>query len=389
MIPVSNGLAAHYARGTTTLAMCWRIELEDGTVFGFTSHDSDLLISGVVYSASTGMTPSALVSTNTLAVDNMEVQSVLNADFITEEDLNAGRWDYAQVFIFEVNYNKLEDGALRIARGRLGEVVSRRNDFTAELRGLTDAYTRLIGELYGPACRATFGDARCGVSVAAHTVTGTVEAVSGDGRVITDSGRTEAGPAAGKAITGVSRAVAAVVTCPAHGYKNGQVILITGVQGVTQQNLVSINGRNFIITVSDADHFSIPVDTRALAINAADGPTNEAAVYSPYTGGGTATPAGSVGYFTYGLMTMTSGAAAGQTMEVGAYDVGSMTLRLAFPAPVAAGDTYTISRGCGKRFIEDCVGTYANGVNFRGEPFLPGMDQLIVFGGQAPGQGGS
>jgi hypothetical protein len=75
-------------------------------------------------------------------------------------------------------------------------------------------------------------------------------------------------------------------------------------------------------------------------------------------------------------------------MEVGPYVPGSMTLRLSFPYPLAPGDTYSMVAGCGRRFIEDCVGTYANGISFRGEPFLPGMDQIIIFGGQAPGQGG-
>jgi hypothetical protein len=384
-IPIA--LATHYAGEVTSVATCWQAILENGTVYGFTDASEDIIIDGVTYKASTGFTPSSLVSTSTLAVDNMEVQSVLDADSITKEDLNAGLWDYAEIRVFRVNYNDPSMGIEKEMRGRLGEVTSKRNSFVAEMRGLTDAYSRMIGELYGPACRATFGDARCGISVAAHTVTGTVQEISADGRIVTDSGRTEAGPAIGKTISSVSQAQAAVVICAAHGFKTGQMILITGVQGVTQQNFNGINGRNYIATIIDADHFSIPVDTRPLAENAADGPTDEAKVYSAYVGGGIATPAGNAGYFTAGVMTMTSGANEGLSMEVGAYDVGSMTLRLSFPAPVAVGDTYSISRGCGKRFIEDCVGTYQNGDNFRGEPFLPGMDQIIVFGGQAPGQG--
>jgi uncharacterized phage protein (TIGR02218 family) len=388
MIPISTALAAHYAQGTTTLAMCWRVELEDGAVFGFTAHDVDLTIDGVLYSASTGMTPSAIVGTSTLAVDNMEVQSVLSADFITEEDLNAGRWDYAEVFIFEVNYNKIEDGPLRIARGRLGEVTARRSDFTAELRGLADAYSRLIGEIYSPACRANLGDERCKVDLSQYTVTGTVGAVSGDGRVIADAARTEPGPAGGKAISGVSRAREAVVSCVGHGFSSGELVLITGVGGVTQQDFNGVNGRNYAVTVLDADRFSIDIDTRLLADDAANGPTDESKVYSAYLGGGTATAAGGVGYFTFGLITMTSGANAGLSMEVGAYTPGTISLRLAFPYLVAVGDAYSLSAGCGKRFTEDCAGRFNNGINFRGEPFLPGTDQMLIFGGQAPGQGG-
>lgn len=379
-IPIA--LAAHLAGDVTSLATCWQVTLQNGTVFGFTDASQDFTVDGVTYKAATGFTPSSLITTTTLAVDNMEVQSVLDDSSITEADLNAGLWDYAEVRIFRANYNDTSMGVEKEVRGHLGEVSSKRNSFVAELRGLTDAYTRMLGELYGPACRADLGDDRCKVNLGVYTVTGTIQAVSGDGRVITDSARTEAGPAGGKAITGVSQAKAAVVSCPGHGFASGQMILITGVSGVTQQDFNGINGRNYIITVIDANHFSIPVDTRGLATNAADGPTSEAAVYSPYTGGGTATPAGSVGYFTYGLMTITSGPQRGMQMEVGAYVPGSITLRLAFPYPIAAGDTYSMSAGCAKRFKEDCVDKFANGVNHRGEPFLPGMDQVIIFGGQ-------
>lgn len=388
MIPITPALAAHYAQGTTTLAMCWRVELQDGTVYGFTAHDADLVIDGVTYSAATGMTPSAIVGTSTLAPDNMEVQSILSADFITEGDLNAGRWDYAEVFIFEVNYKALAAGPLRLSRGRIGEVSARRTDFTAELRGLTDAYSRMIGELYGPACRASLGDARCKVDLSLYTVTGAVEAVSVDGRVITDSARTEAGPEGGKAITAITRAQRAVVTCAAHGFVSGQLVLISGVQGVTQQSLYGINGRNYVIAVVDENRFSIPVDTRTLANDAANGPTDPALVYSAYLGGGTATPSGNAGHFTYGLMTMTSGANEGLSSEVAAYVPGLVTLRLAFPYPLEVGDTYSMHAGCGKRFTEDCVTRFQNGDNFRGEPHLPGVDQILVVGGQSPGQGG-
>lgn len=388
MKALGSELAAHYAQGTTTLAMCWRVELVEGSVFGFTNHDSDLTVDGVIYRAlAGGMTPSALVDTATLAVDNMEVQAVLNSDYITEQDLNAGRWDYAQVFVFEVNYNRIQDGILRLARGRLGEVTARRNNFTAELRGLADAYSRTIGELYGPSCRANLGDSRCKVDLAAYTVSGTVQAVSGDGRVITDSARTETGPASAKPISGISRAQEAVITCTAHGFVSGDMILISGVQGVTQQDFNGVNGRNYVITVIDADHFSIAIDTRALATDPSNGPTDAAKVYSAYLGGGAATPSGNVGYFTFGLMTMTSGANAGLSMEVGAYAPGAVSLRLSFPYPVSVGDAYSLTAGCGKRFIEDCKTRFNNADNFRGEPYLPGTDQMLIFGGQAPGQG--
>lgn len=43
--------------------------------------------------------------------------------------------------------------------------------------------------------------------------------------------------------------------------------------------------------------------------------------------------------------------------------------------PVQVGDTGRIRPDCRKRFLEDCIGIYANGLNFDGEPNLPINDE--------------
>ncbi|RDE04813.1 DUF2163 domain-containing protein [Sphingomonas aracearum] len=57
-----------------------------------------------------------------------------------------------------------------------------------------------------------------------------------------------------------------------------------------------------------------------------------------------------------------------------------VTLRSAPVLPVAAGDLVEVSEGCDKR-LETCAGRFANVANFRGEPFLPGMDLLTRYPG--------
>jgi uncharacterized phage protein (TIGR02218 family) len=88
------------------------------------------------------------------------------------------------------------------------------------------------------------------------------------------------------------------------------------------------------------------------------------------------------GFFDYGNIRMTSGKSNGLVMEIKSFSAGQMVLQLEFGPGVEAGDTYTIQAGCGKRFQEDCIGRFNNGINFRGEPHLPGMDKIILFGGQ-------
>jgi uncharacterized phage protein (TIGR02218 family) len=82
------------------------------------------------------------------------------------------------------------------------------------------------------------------------------------------------------------------------------------------------------------------------------------------------------GYFSYGIVTFTSGANTGISMEVRDYSGGRFGLFLPMPYPIALGDSYTVSAGCDKT-IQSCIGKFANAINFRGEPHVPGMDKLL------------
>ncbi|MBX6323306.1 MAG: DUF2163 domain-containing protein, partial [Rhodospirillaceae bacterium] len=86
-------LAAHLTQEVTTLATCWRIARRDGTVLGFTDHDQDLVVDGLTYLASAGYDRSAIASSAGLAVDNLEIQGIIDHDLIREQDLRAGLWD--------------------------------------------------------------------------------------------------------------------------------------------------------------------------------------------------------------------------------------------------------------------------------------------------------
>jgi uncharacterized phage protein (TIGR02218 family) len=161
MKTISAGLATHLAGEVTTLATCWKCTLRSGTVVAFTDHDRDLVVDAVTYQTAAGYTRSAISTTAGLDVDNLELEGVLAAPSITEADLAAGVWDYAQIQIFLVNWADLTQGTLKLRRGFLGEVSAGRAQFTAELRGLAQVLQQTIGEVYSPACKADLFDARC------------------------------------------------------------------------------------------------------------------------------------------------------------------------------------------------------------------------------------
>lgn len=60
------------------------------------------------------------------------------------------------------------------------------------------------------------------------------------------------------------------------------------------------------------------------------------------------------------------------------------------PYPIEVGDTYRIRPDCRKRYTEDCIGVWDNGINFKGEPLIPVGDGVAIQapGGQLPGGGG-
>jgi uncharacterized phage protein (TIGR02218 family) len=95
------------------------------------------------------------------------------------------------------------------------------------------------------------------------------------------------------------------------------------------------------------------------------------------------------GWFTAGKVTFTSGANAGLGMEVKTHRNSSgVTFELwqTMPQPIAPGDTFTVTAGCDKRF-STCLGRFANALNFRGFPHIPGNDFIIAY--PVPGDPGN
>ncbi len=191
MKPCSDTLRQHLLGDVTRLATLWRLTRADGVVMGFTDHDRDLDRDGLTYKAATGFTPTAVSSAAGLAVDNLEIQSVLDSAEISEDDLLAGVYDNAVVEIMLVDHGDPEAGALPMRKGSLGEIRVSGQGFVAELRGLTDAFATVVGQIYSPSCRADLGDERCRVDLGAHRATGTVTAATSR-RSFADSGRSEA-----------------------------------------------------------------------------------------------------------------------------------------------------------------------------------------------------
>jgi uncharacterized phage protein (TIGR02218 family) len=266
----------------TTLALCWRLVRRDGGALGFTTHDRDLAIGGLVYRAAPGMLPSAIAAGEGLEVGGLDVAGALTADAITADDLAAGRWDGARVRVFAVDWERPDGETVQLARGELGAVSVTGRRFEAELRGPAAVLDRPVCEATSPECRAQLGDRRCRVDMAGRSLRVRVVACDGDGRVVVDG--------------------------------NGDV------------------------------------------------------------GGG------ELERFRFGRLLWLSGRNSGVASPV--VEIGEGWLRLREPPPFApeAGAAVEIVEGCDKR-LETCRDRFANTLNFRGEPHLPGNDLLTRYPG--------
>lgn len=158
-------MPAFLDRHLATAALCWRLERGDGVALGFTSHDRNLEIDGLVYRAAPGMLPSSVSLGDGFDAEALDVQGALTSDAILAADLQAGRWDGAALSLFMTDWESPGAELLPVARGQLGEVTIRGDAFEAELRGPAALLDLPVVEQTSPECRALLGDKRCRVDM--------------------------------------------------------------------------------------------------------------------------------------------------------------------------------------------------------------------------------
>lgn len=87
------------------------------------------------------------------------------------------------------------------------------------------------------------------------------------------------------------------------------------------------------------------------------------------------------GIFTAGCLTWTSGANTGLAVEIKEHRIAGgevqFTLWQATSEAIAVSDAFTVIAGCDKRF-GTCRDRFANSINFRGFPHIPGNDFVIA-----------
>lgn len=156
----SQAFLDHVATGCTTLCRAWGLTRADGRFYGFTDHDRDLVFGDQRFKADSGLTARALQQATGLSVDNTEALGALSDAGLSDADIEAGRFDGADLRCWLVNWQDVSQRWLQF-RGSIGELRRAGGAFEAELRGLSEGLNRPLGRIYQKACTAVLGDGGC------------------------------------------------------------------------------------------------------------------------------------------------------------------------------------------------------------------------------------
>lgn len=170
----------------TALATIWRITRTDAVELLLTDLDVPLVIGADTYLPNGSTERSSVKLSDGLTADNLDIAGIFATDQITDEDLQAGRYDYAELLV-SLAFADLALDPIPLAKGRFGEVQLDNNGYRVEINGLTQTLQSSIGEATSAACRADFGDARCQASLATWRDTYTLASVT-DARTLVLTG---------------------------------------------------------------------------------------------------------------------------------------------------------------------------------------------------------
>ena len=355
---LSAGYISHIQGRATDRATCWRIKSVDGSILlGFTDHDRDLPVDigeaeGILtYKAAAGYTRTAIASDADFSVDNADLEIILDDLGIKKGDLRAGRYDNAEVRIFEVIHSDLALGIAKLKRGTIGEVkISEPSGGMAEFRDMHQALTRNLVELVTPDCAfVDLGDSRCKVRLDPPAWSATTAYTV---RPPQDAG------------------LGSVVKPTAFNDRHFECVT-AGTSGGSEPSW------NTTLGATTADGTVVWEAIRAATIEATVATLTDLRRIFTLTYSGDAPDA----FLQLGLAVFTSGANAGLKKEVKKFDAAAgdkVTLFEELPFNLAVGDSLTISAGCDK-LVPTCSVTFDNIDNMRAFPYVPGQDLLLNF----------
>lgn len=167
----------------TSIATCFRIELQDGRILGFTTNVRSVVFEDepfLIYETASA-SKTAFSSTNTMAVDNIDATILLDSDKITKEDLEKGVYDNSKIRVFRFDYSIKPYSYTnidKVTEGIVGEVTRNKNSYSTEFRSKTQYMQNTVVNVVAPTCRAILGDSKCRKDLTDFTFLATINTVN-------------------------------------------------------------------------------------------------------------------------------------------------------------------------------------------------------------------
>lgn len=179
MRTMTSGFRTAIQAGTSNIARLWTITRRDGTVFRFTDHSQDIVVSGNTFRATDSFTLSSINHTIAKGAQSITIECIFGTNASTHldyDEVHEGLFDNAAFSVDYVIWSDTSLGTANFMTGTLGvwDINVVKKIASVEANGSMDRAIQSTGEVYSPECRADLYDTRCGVNPASHTTTGTV-----------------------------------------------------------------------------------------------------------------------------------------------------------------------------------------------------------------------
>ena len=165
--------------GASTICHCWRLRLRDGDVMGFTDHDEDVVVEGLVHSAGSGLSASEAHQQLGFGASGCMLAGALDISSLRAEDVLSGRYDGGRIECRLVDW-RAPDNSLLVDAFEIASLRRTQHGFSAVLTGVAQRFHEATGRLYQAGCDAEFADARCGLEGAHFTLAAQVASSDGD-----------------------------------------------------------------------------------------------------------------------------------------------------------------------------------------------------------------
>jgi len=163
-----------------TISTFIKLTRKDLTQYGFSDHDNELTIDGLIYYPTPGLTRLTMSQGTSAEVSNQEITGAYILD-IDEGDLSSGVYDEAEIVVSKRSWVNPEVDQLIIFKGDLGLISWTSDGYKADVHSAMQDLSRVVGTTVTAKCRHDLFDQSdtnrigfCGVNKGSFTFNGSV-----------------------------------------------------------------------------------------------------------------------------------------------------------------------------------------------------------------------